>query len=181
MSHKAAKIGLTSLVLALAFGGLLYSTLGESAQYYKHVDEVMVQPEAWYDKPLQIHGYAKNVARKRDSLEYRFEMHNNGHVGPRVVYRHRARYVRERRGSRAAGDALARRLPRDGDDGQMPVEVRAGDGGRGDGRRTWHHDVLGLGWIHGVPRVVPPSCRFCYLCLRHCHLDRGGRDDVPID
>ena len=80
MSHKAAKIGLTSLVLALAFGGLLYSTIGESAQYYKHVDEVMVQPDAWYGEPLQIHGYAKNVTRKRDSLDYRFEMHNNGHV-----------------------------------------------------------------------------------------------------
>ncbi len=80
MSHKAAKIGLTSVVLALAFGGLLYSTIGESAQYYKHVDEVMVQPDAWYGKPLQIHGYAKNVARKRDTLDYRFEMHNNGQV-----------------------------------------------------------------------------------------------------
>ena len=80
MSHKAAKIGLTSLVLALAFGGLLYSTLGESAQYYKHVDEVMVQPDIWYGKPLQIHGYAKDVRRKRDSLEYSFEMHNKGQV-----------------------------------------------------------------------------------------------------
>jgi len=80
MSHKAAKIGLTSLVLALAFGGLLYSTIGESAQYYKHVDEVMLQPDAWYGKPLQIHGYAKNVARRRDTLDYRFEMHNNGQV-----------------------------------------------------------------------------------------------------
>ena len=52
MSHKAAKIGLTGLILATAFGVLLYSTLGESAQYYKHVDEVMVQPDAWYGKPL---------------------------------------------------------------------------------------------------------------------------------
>ncbi|MSO83778.1 MAG: cytochrome c maturation protein CcmE [Acidobacteria bacterium] len=80
MSHKAAKIGFTSLVLALAFGALLYSTLGESAQYYKHVDEVMVQPDVWYGKPLQIHGYAKNIGRKRDSLEYRFEMHNKGQI-----------------------------------------------------------------------------------------------------
>jgi cytochrome c-type biogenesis protein CcmE len=80
MSHKAAKIGLTGLVLALAFGGLLYSTLGESAQYYKHVEEVMVQPDAWYGKPLQIHGYAKNVTRTRDSLKYRFEMHSKGQV-----------------------------------------------------------------------------------------------------
>lgn len=80
MSHKAAKIGLTSLVLALAFGGLLYSTLGESAQYYKHVDEVMTNPEAWYGKPLQIHGFSKDVRRRPDTLEYRFEMHNNGQV-----------------------------------------------------------------------------------------------------
>ena len=82
MSHKAAKIGLTGLVLALAFGTLLYSTLGESAQYYKHVDEVMVQPDVWYGKPLQIHGFAKNVSRKRDSLEYRFEMESNGQIVP---------------------------------------------------------------------------------------------------
>jgi|SRR5688572_27729563 len=80
MSHKAAKIGLTSVVLVLAFGGLLYSTLGESAQYYKHVEEVMVQPEGWYGKPLQIHGYARDIRRKRDSLEYTFEMHSKGRV-----------------------------------------------------------------------------------------------------
>jgi cytochrome c-type biogenesis protein CcmE len=80
MSHKAAKIGLTGLVLGVAFGALLYSTLGESAQYYKHVDEVMVQPDAWYGKPLQVHGFARDIRRKRDSLEYSFDMVNNGHV-----------------------------------------------------------------------------------------------------
>ena len=80
MSHKAAKIGLTGVVLVLAFGVLLYSTLGESAQYYKHVEEVMVQPAPWYGKPLQIHGYARDIRRKRDSLDYSFEMHSKGHV-----------------------------------------------------------------------------------------------------
>ena len=40
----------------------------------------MVQPEAWYGKPLQIHGFAKNVSRKRDSLEYSFEIHRQGQV-----------------------------------------------------------------------------------------------------
>ena len=40
----------------------------------------MVQPDVWYGKPLQIHGFAKNIGRKRDSLEYRFEMHNKGQV-----------------------------------------------------------------------------------------------------
>jgi cytochrome c-type biogenesis protein CcmE len=80
MSHKAVKVGLTGLVLATAFGVLLYSTLGESAQYYKYVDEVMAQPDAWYGKPLQVHGYARDIRRKRDSLDYSFEIHREGHV-----------------------------------------------------------------------------------------------------
>ena len=57
MTHKAIKVGLTSLVLALSFGGLLYSTMGEATEYYKHVDEVMTQPADWYGKKLQLHGY----------------------------------------------------------------------------------------------------------------------------
>ena len=80
MSHKAAKIGLTSLVLVAAFGALLYSTLGESAQYYKYVDEVMAQPDEWYGRPLQVHGYARDIRRTRDSLEYSFEIHREGQV-----------------------------------------------------------------------------------------------------
>lgn len=80
MSHKAVKVGLTGLVLATAFGVLLYSTLGESAQYYKYVNEVMAQPDVWYGKPLQVHGYARDIRRKRDSLEYSFEIHREGHV-----------------------------------------------------------------------------------------------------
>jgi cytochrome c-type biogenesis protein CcmE len=83
MSHKAAKatkIGITALVLATAFGVLLYSTLGESMQYYKYVDEVMVQPEAWHGKKLQVHGHVVpgSIARKADSLDYRFEVYRNG-------------------------------------------------------------------------------------------------------
>jgi cytochrome c-type biogenesis protein CcmE len=78
MSHKAAKLGLTGLVIALAFGGLLYTSLGESAEYYKHVDEVMVSPQQWQGKKLQLHGYAKDVSRKRDSLDYKFTVENNG-------------------------------------------------------------------------------------------------------
>jgi cytochrome c-type biogenesis protein CcmE len=80
MSHKAAKLGLTGVVLALAFGALLYSTLGESAQYYKYVNEVMAQPADWYGKPLQVHGYARDIRRKRDSLDYTFEIHREGQV-----------------------------------------------------------------------------------------------------
>jgi cytochrome c-type biogenesis protein CcmE len=82
MRHTHVRLGLTSLVLFLAFAGLFYSTLSESADYYKHVDEVMVSPEAWHGKPLQLHGFVvpKSIVRKRDALEYRFDVHSNGHV-----------------------------------------------------------------------------------------------------
>lgn len=82
MSHKAAKIGVTTLVLATAFGILLYSTLGESMQYYKYVDEVMADPQAWQGKKLQVHGYVvpKSIGRKRDSLDYQFDIQHNGKV-----------------------------------------------------------------------------------------------------
>lgn len=78
MKHKAVKVGLTSLVLAAAFGGLLFTTLGEATEYYKLVDEVMVHPEPWYGKKLQLHGFAKEVSRKANSLEYRFVVESNG-------------------------------------------------------------------------------------------------------
>jgi cytochrome c-type biogenesis protein CcmE len=79
MKHKAVKVGLTALVLTVAFGTLMFSTLGEATEYYKMVDEVMVQPEPWYGKKLQLHGYAKAVARKPNSLEYRFTVAGANH------------------------------------------------------------------------------------------------------
>ena len=80
MRHKAVKVGLTTLVLSGALGGLLWTTLSEGTEYYKHVDEVMVNPAAWYGKPLQMHGYVVNAMRARNSLDYRFEVENNGAV-----------------------------------------------------------------------------------------------------
>ena len=82
MSHKAAKIGVTSIVLVAAFGMLLYSTLGESMQYYKYVDEVVAQPSAWEGKKLQVHGNVVpgSIGRKRDSFEYKFDIQRNGKV-----------------------------------------------------------------------------------------------------
>ena len=79
MSQKATKIGLTCVVLVLAFGGLLYSTLSEGTEYYKHVDEVMADPSAWQGKRLQVHGFVLGDPMvKTSTLEYRFTMHNNG-------------------------------------------------------------------------------------------------------
>jgi cytochrome c-type biogenesis protein CcmE len=82
MSHKAAKIGATSIVLVAAFGMLMYSTLGESMQYYKYVDEVMAQPAAWEGKKLQVHGNVvpHSRMRKPDTREYVFDLQRNGKV-----------------------------------------------------------------------------------------------------
>jgi len=80
MPSKALKIGLTTVVLTAAVGGLLWTTMSEGAQYYMHVDEVMVEPEAWVGKRLQVHGYAAKIARAKNSLDWRFEIENNGHV-----------------------------------------------------------------------------------------------------
>lgn len=82
MKHKAVKVGLTSLVLALSFGGLLYTTMGEATEYYKHVDEVMAAPDEWYGKKLQLHGYVvqDSVFKARNSLDYQFQVQSNGHV-----------------------------------------------------------------------------------------------------
>ncbi|MGE0591105.1 MAG: cytochrome c maturation protein CcmE [Vicinamibacterales bacterium] len=82
MSRKTVRIGLTGVVLVGAFAGLMYSTLSEGTEYYKHVDEVMVAPQDWEGKRLQLHGYVvpNSILRKRDSLEYRFQVHSNGEV-----------------------------------------------------------------------------------------------------
>ncbi len=84
MRHKATKIALTVAVLSLAFGGLLWSTLSEGTEYYKHVDEVMVNPEAWQGKRLQLHGFVVGGSwlRKPNTLEHRFKIENHGAVVP---------------------------------------------------------------------------------------------------
>lgn len=82
MKAKSIKIAATIAVIVLALGGLMYTTLSEGTEYYKHVDEVMVQPEAWQGKKLQLHGFIvdKSIERKRNSLDYRFRVESNGHV-----------------------------------------------------------------------------------------------------
>ena len=82
MKNKGLKIGLTSLVLALTFGGLLYTTMAEGTEYYKHVDEVMTQPDQWYGKKLQLHGFVvpNSINRNPKSLDYWFQVQQNGKI-----------------------------------------------------------------------------------------------------
>lgn len=82
MPHRYIKIGITAVVLVLAFTGLLWSTLREGTEYYKHVDEVMASPSEWEGKRLQLHGFvvANSILVKPDTLEYKFKVQSNGKV-----------------------------------------------------------------------------------------------------
>jgi len=82
MTHRNIKIGATIAVLALAFGGLLWSTLSEGTEYFKDVNEVMANRQAWEGKPIQLHGYVipGSILQKPNTLEYRFKVQNNGAV-----------------------------------------------------------------------------------------------------
>ena len=82
MNSKSIKIMATVAALAMAFGGLLYSTLREGTEYYVHVDEVMADPGVWQGKRLQLHGYVvdKSILTRPDTLEYRFQIENKGSV-----------------------------------------------------------------------------------------------------
>jgi cytochrome c-type biogenesis protein CcmE len=80
MPHRYIKIGLTVGVLVLAFTGLLWVTLSEGTEYYKHVDEVMASPADWEGKQLQLHGFvvANSILVRPDTLEYKFKVQNKG-------------------------------------------------------------------------------------------------------
>jgi len=82
MTHRYMKIGITAVVLVLAFTGMLWSTLREGTEYYKHVDEVMANTQEWQGKRLQLHGHVvtNSILVKPDTLEYRFKVQNNGQV-----------------------------------------------------------------------------------------------------
>lgn len=82
MTHRHIKIAATTVVLVLAFSGLLWSTLRDGTEYFKHVDEVMTNPEHWHGKRLQLHGYvvAKSIMVNPSTLEYRFRVQHNGKV-----------------------------------------------------------------------------------------------------
>ena len=82
MSARTIKIGATAAVLVAALGGLMYTTLSEGTEYYKHVDEVMANPTEWQGKRMSLHGYVvdKSILGKPGTLEYLFQIQSNGKV-----------------------------------------------------------------------------------------------------
>jgi len=84
MNPKTLKIAATAAVFVLALSGLMYTTLSEGTEYFKNVDEVLVEPATWHGKKMNLHGFVveKSILRKPDTLEYRFQVQNNGKVVP---------------------------------------------------------------------------------------------------
>lgn len=84
MKPKTIRIALTAGVLVAAMSGLMYTTLSEGTEYYLKVDEVMANPSAWEGKRLQLHGFVveKSILQRPNTLDYRFQVHNNGKVVP---------------------------------------------------------------------------------------------------
>jgi cytochrome c-type biogenesis protein CcmE len=74
------RVGVSVLAVVGAICLMFYLTLQGDVEFYQHVDEVMVSPERWYGKPLQLHGFAADVMTKRDTLEYKFQIKNGAYV-----------------------------------------------------------------------------------------------------
>lgn len=82
MSTRTVRAGISALVILGALGLLLYQTASSSAAYYKMVDEVMVEPDAWYGKNMNLHGYVVDgsIMRRPNTLDWRFQVRNGQHV-----------------------------------------------------------------------------------------------------
>lgn len=78
MTKKAVRVLVTVLILGGAFITVLATSMRENTQFYKHVDEVMPQAAAWYDKGLQLHGFVVDgsIMKRPNSLDYRFKVKN---------------------------------------------------------------------------------------------------------
>lgn len=82
MSKKTARALVSTIIIGGALALLLTISLSEGAQYYKHVDEVMLSPEQWYGKNLQLHGFVVDDSHlvNPKTLEHRFSIRTGAHT-----------------------------------------------------------------------------------------------------
>ena len=75
VNRKAAwKILLTVAVSAVAVSGVLWASLGQGAEYYKHVDEARASQDRLLGKRLRVHGNVVNgtLVHQAGTLDYHF-------------------------------------------------------------------------------------------------------------
>ena len=88
----ATKVLLSVAVVGGGGGMLIYSSMAE-AEYYKHVDEVTIEPDRWEDKSLKVHGFVEagsideqivdQATVRTFVLEYQGERIRVHHKGPK--------------------------------------------------------------------------------------------------
>jgi cytochrome c-type biogenesis protein CcmE len=79
MSKKTVRVSLSAVIILGALSFLMYTSISEGAEYYKYVDEVMVDPKQWEGKPLRVHGYVLGEPTvNQRTLEYRFTIQSGG-------------------------------------------------------------------------------------------------------
>jgi cytochrome c-type biogenesis protein CcmE len=76
MSKKATRAVISVGIVLTALIAVMYTTVSQGAQYYKHVDEVMNDPAQWYGKSVQLHGFVvdKSIEQRPNTLDYRFKL-----------------------------------------------------------------------------------------------------------
>jgi cytochrome c-type biogenesis protein CcmE len=79
MTHRYIKIGITAFVLLSAFTFLMWTSLRDGAEYFKHVDEVIADRQTLEGKALQLHGYVipGSILQRPNTLDYKFKVQNN--------------------------------------------------------------------------------------------------------
>ena len=84
---SAIKILASVAVVASAVGYMLTSSMKQGAEYYKHVDEVTSNADAWRGKRLQVHGNVVegSIEQAKGTLLYRFKIESRPPRPPAVM------------------------------------------------------------------------------------------------
>ena len=82
MASKTVRAVVSVVIVGGALSALLFTTMRQSAAYYKHVDEVMTSPQEWYGKSMNLHGFVvdNSIEKRPDTLDYRFRVKNGDAV-----------------------------------------------------------------------------------------------------
>lgn len=74
--RTAWKILLTVVISGTAVSGLLWASLGEGAEYYKHVDEALAGRARLIGKRVRVHGNVAegSLVHQAGTLDYHFTM-----------------------------------------------------------------------------------------------------------
>ncbi len=82
MTRTMTRALVSAVIIGGALTALLVTTTRENAQYYKHVDEVMPNEQAWYGKGMQLHGFVVDgsIQRRPSSFDHRFQIKSGEHV-----------------------------------------------------------------------------------------------------